>query len=89
VADPEKPPALLVPEVVAVAAEVEAPQLVGCLAEQVALGEEHFLSAVELDVLTTFVAERSRSSFRVVSVLSTGVLQGRGSDRTAFLGPPE
>jgi hypothetical protein len=46
--------------VVAVATEVQAAELGGGLADQVALGEKNLLSAVGLDVLTTFVTKRSQ-----------------------------
>jgi hypothetical protein len=44
---------------VAVAAEVQRPKLRSGLADQIALTHHYLLSAVELDVLTTFAAKRS------------------------------
>jgi hypothetical protein len=44
---------------VAVSAEVQGPQLFGCLSDEIAFADQDLLSAVELDVLTTLAAERS------------------------------
>jgi hypothetical protein len=47
-------------EPVSVASEVERTDVGLCLSDQVAFGEEDLLSAVGLDVLTTFAAKRSQ-----------------------------
>jgi hypothetical protein len=44
---------------VAVAAEVQRPDLLTGFADQITFAEKDLLSAVELDVLTTFAAKRS------------------------------
>jgi hypothetical protein len=44
---------------VPIPAEVQGPELLAGLADQVALADQDLLSAVELDVLTTFAAKRS------------------------------
>jgi hypothetical protein len=58
-AEEAEPQRLLRLQPVAVSVEVEGPQLFGCLSDEIAFADQDLLSAVELDVLTTFAAKRS------------------------------